>query len=98
MRTSSFLKSVGFTTTRTPFLSVHSVTPISGMLFVATTWPGAGFSAMSGTFGGASSHGLMSRAKTDIVRQYEQSVKERDASDGKQFAREIVRLFLQDEA
>lgn len=38
------------------------------------------------------------RAKTDIIRQYEQSVKERDATDGKQFAREIVRLFLQDEA
>ncbi len=38
------------------------------------------------------------RAKTDIVRQYEQSVKERDATDGKQFAREIVRLFLQNEA
>ena len=48
-RTSSLLKSVGFTTTRTPFASVHSVTPISGMVRVVTTRPGAGAAAMRGT-------------------------------------------------
>ncbi len=40
----------------------------------------------------------LDRAKRDVLRAYERSVKERDTSDGKQLAREIVRNFLTDEA
>ncbi len=67
IRTSSFLKSVGLTTTRTPFASVHSVTPSSGIVRVETTAPGAGDAAISGALGAASAYGLMSRAATSFM-------------------------------
>jgi zinc protease len=40
----------------------------------------------------------LDRAKRDVLRSYEQGVKERETMDGKAFAREIVRNFLTDEA
>ncbi len=40
----------------------------------------------------------LDRAKSDVMRQFEQSVKQHDTEDGRAFAREIVRLFLQKEA
>jgi zinc protease len=62
----------------------------------------AGFAALLEEMLRVERHGFtageLERAKSDVLRSYEQSVKERDVTDGKQFAREIVRLFLQDEA
>jgi zinc protease len=40
----------------------------------------------------------LDRAKADVLRSFEQSVKQRDTEDGRAFAREIVRLFLVQEA
>jgi len=40
----------------------------------------------------------LDRAKRDVMRQFEQSVKQRDTEDGRTFAREIVRNFLQGES
>lgn len=40
----------------------------------------------------------LDRAKSDVMRQFEQSVKQRDTEDGRTLAREIVRNFLQQEA
>jgi zinc protease len=40
----------------------------------------------------------LDRAKSDVLRSFQQNVKQRDTEDGKNFAREIVRLFLTDEA
>jgi zinc protease len=40
----------------------------------------------------------LERAKSDILRQFEQAVKQRDTEDGRELAREIVRNFLQQEA
>ncbi len=42
--------------------------------------------------------GELDRAKSDVLRAFEHEVKERDQQDGRQFAREITRNFLQDEA
>jgi zinc protease len=40
----------------------------------------------------------LERAKSDVLRAFQQAVKQHDTEDGRQFAREIVRLFLTDEA
>lgn len=40
----------------------------------------------------------LDRAKSDVMRAFEQSVKQRDTEDGRTLAREIVRNFLQQEA
>ena len=40
----------------------------------------------------------LDRAKRDVLREFEQSVKQHDTEDGRAFAREIVRNFLQQEA
>jgi len=42
--------------------------------------------------------GELERAKSDVLRAFDHEVKERDQEDGRQFAREITRNFLQDEA
>ncbi len=47
-RISSFLKSVGLSSTRMPFESVHSVMPVSGNTFEATTRPALGNVGTSG--------------------------------------------------
>ena len=40
----------------------------------------------------------LTRAKSDVLRSFQQAVKQRDTEDGRSFAREIVRHFLQGEA
>jgi zinc protease len=40
----------------------------------------------------------LERAKSDVLRQFEESVKQHDTEDGRAFAREIVRNFLAHEA
>jgi zinc protease len=40
----------------------------------------------------------LERAKSDVMRQFEQSVKQYDTEDGRSFAREVVRNFLEQEA
>jgi zinc protease len=40
----------------------------------------------------------LERAKSDVLRQADQAVKQHDTQDGRAFAREIVRNFLQQEA
>jgi zinc protease len=40
----------------------------------------------------------LDRAKSDVLRSFQQAVKQRDTEDGRAFAREIVRNFLQQEA
>ncbi len=40
----------------------------------------------------------LTRAKSDVMRSFEQAVKERDTEEGRSLAREIVRNFLEDEA
>jgi zinc protease len=40
----------------------------------------------------------LARAKSDVLRAFQQAVKQRDTEEGRQFAREIVRLFLTQEA
>jgi zinc protease len=42
--------------------------------------------------------GELDRAKSDVLRQFERSLKQHDTEDGRVLAREIVRNFLQQEA
>ncbi len=61
-----------------------------------------GFSALLEEMLRVERHGFVAseleRAKSDVLRTFEQAVKQRDTEDGRGFAREIVRHFLQDEA
>jgi zinc protease len=61
-----------------------------------------GFSALLEETLRVERHGFVAteldRAKSDVLRAFQQAVKERDTEEGRQFAREIVRLFLQQEA
>ena len=71
IRTSSFLNVVGFTTTRTPFLSVHSVTPISAIVTRGHDRAGRGRLAPSaGRSAAASSYGAIV-ARLDGLRRRE---------------------------
>lgn len=40
----------------------------------------------------------LTRAKSDVLRSFQRAVQQRDTEDGRTYAREIVRNFLQDEA
>ena len=89
----AFSRSGGFVRTEDAFVQSASVKEGSAR---------EGFAALLEEMLRVERHGFVAseleRAKSDVLRSYEQSVKERDMNNSKQFAAEIVRLFLQKEA
>ncbi|MGO8997295.1 MAG: M16 family metallopeptidase [Polyangiaceae bacterium] len=61
-----------------------------------------GFSALLEEMLRVERHGFVAseldRAKADVLRSFQQAVKQRETEEGRQFAREILRNFLQQEA